>query len=224
MKTTASTFFEFLDNPLRGRERIVLLVLTVPLLLSFLWPLWQISMTAPQYPRGLSMDIYSYKVVGGNNGIDITEINTLNHYIGMKTITRDELRDLDWLPFGIIAMALLGLRCAVLGNVRTMIDLAMITAYISCVAFGRFIYMLYEFGHNLDPKAPVEIEPFMPVVFGAKKVANFWTYSYPQLGSICIGAFTVGVWAMLLWSLIRGYRASKNAGTASAASSRVGST
>ncbi len=206
MRRTVDSFWEFLDVPLRGRARLVLLVLVVPLLLSFLFPLWHISMEAPQYPKGLSMDIYSYKLVGGHGGLDVEEINVLNHYIGMGTITRDELQDLDWLPFGLLAMALLALRTALLGNVRTLIDLSMITVFISAVAFGRFIYMLYDFGHNLDPRAPVTVDPFMPVVVGSKKIANFWTHSMPALGSVMLGAFTVGIWAVTLWYLWRGWR------------------
>lgn len=206
MRRTADSFWEFLDVPLRGGARLLLLALIVPLLLSFLFPLWRISMNAPQYPDGLSMDIYSYRLVGGNDGHDIQEINTLNHYIGMHSITREELRDLDWMPFGIVAMALLALRAALLGNVRTMIDLSMIAAYISVVAFGRFVWMLYEFGHDLAPKAPVKVEPFMPVVFGSKQIANFLTHSMPQLGSLLMGAFTMGVWGITLWYLWRGRR------------------
>lgn len=206
MQRTADSFWEFLDVPLRGGARLLLVALIVPLLLSFLFPLWRISMEAPQYPDGLYMDIYSYKLVGGNDGHDVQEINTLNHYIGMHTITRDELRDLDWMPFGLIAMAMLALRAALLGNVRTMIDLSMIAAYISLVAFGRFLYMLWEFGHDLDPKAPVKVAPFMPVVIGSKKIANFMTHSMPQTGSLLMGAFTVGVWGITLWYLWRGRR------------------
>ena len=63
-----------------------LLLLALPLLLSFLFPLWRISMKAPQYPDGLYMDIWSYQLTGGNDGHDIVEINTLNHYIGMPPI------------------------------------------------------------------------------------------------------------------------------------------
>lgn len=206
MRRSADSFWEFLDVPLRGGARLLLLVLIVPLLSSFLFPLWRISMNAPQYPDGLSMDIYSYQLVGGNDGHDIQEINTLNHYIGMHAITREELRDLDWMPFGIVAMALLALRAALLGNVRTMIDLSMIAAYVSLVAFGRFVWMLYEFGHDLDPKAPVKVEPFMPVVVGSKQIANFLTHSMPHLGSVLMGAFTMGVWGITLWYLWRGRR------------------
>lgn len=207
MRRTADSFWEFLDVPLRGGARLLLLALIVPLLLSFLFPLWRISMNAPQYPDGLSMDIYSYQLVGGNDGHDIQEINTLNHYIGMHAITREELRDLDWMPFAIVAMALLALRAALLGNIRTMIDLSMIAFYVSGVAFVRFVYMLWQFGHQLDPKAPVRIEPFMPVLIGSKQIANFHTHSMPQLGAVLLIVFTGGVWGITLWYLWTGRRA-----------------
>lgn len=208
MRTTADNFWEFLDAPLRGGARLLLVALIVPLMLSFLFPLWRISMKAPQYPDGLKMDIYSYQVVGGNDGHDVQEINTLNHYIGMHTITREELRDLDWIPFALVAMALLSLRAALLGNVRALIDLSMINAYVLVVAFGRFVWMLWEFGHQLDPKAPVKVEPFMPVVVGSKQIANFLTHSMPQWGSLLMGTFAVGIWAITLLYLWRGRRES----------------
>jgi hypothetical protein len=152
------------------------------------------------------MDIYAHKLVGGNDGHDVQEINVLNHYIGMGKITREELRDLDWMPFGLIALALLSLRAALLGNVRTVIDLAMIAGYISAVAFGRFVWMLWQFGHDLDPKAPVKVEPFMPVVFGSKKIANFTTHSMPGTGSLLMGLFTAGIFGLTLLYLWRGRR------------------
>ena len=214
MRSPADNFWEFLDAPLRARSRLLLVALVVPLLLSFAFPLWRISMKAPQYPDGLSMDIYSYRVVGGNDGHDVQEINVLNHYIGMQTITREELRDLDWIPFGLIAMALLALRAALLGNVRTLIDLSMIAGYISTVAFGRFVWMLWEFGHQLDPKAPVKVAPFMPVVFGEKQIANFLTRSMPQSGSALLGVFIAGVFAITLWHLWQGRRQARAAAAA----------
>ena len=208
MRRTADSFWEFLDVPLRGGARLLLLALIVPLLLSFLFPLWRISMKAPQYPQGLRMDIYSHQLVGGNDGHDVQEINGLNHYIGMRPITRGELRDLDWMPFGIVALAMLALRASLLGKVRTMIDLSMVAAYVSLVAFGRFVWMLWDFGHSLDPKAAVRIEPFMPVVFGSKQIANFHTHSMPQLGSVLMGVFTLGVFGITAWYLWRGRRES----------------
>jgi hypothetical protein len=130
----------------------------------------------------------------------------------MHQITRQELRDLEWLPFGVIAMALLSLRAALLGNVRTMIDLSMIAGYILAVAFGRFVYMLYSFGHHLDAKAAVKVEPFMPVVIGSKQIANFLTHSMPQLGSVMLGVFSVGIWAITVFYLWLGRRESTRLG------------
>ena len=210
MNHRASSFPDYLDMPLRGRSRLLLVLLVVPLLASFLFPLWRISMTAPQYPKGLWLDIHASRLTAGNAGHDLAEINTLNHYIGMARITREELRDLDWMPFGLVAIALLTLRCAALGNVRALIDLSMITAYVTMVALARFIFMLWEFGHNLDPKAPMRMEPFMTVVFGQKQIANFMTYSWPRFGSVLLGTFATGVFlltAFLLWTGRREARA-----------------
>jgi hypothetical protein len=217
MRPVAETFFEFLDAPLRRRSRWLLAVLVVPLLLSFAFPMWRISMKAPQYPDGLRMDIYSHQLVGGNDGHDVREINTLNHYIGMRTITRDELRDLDWLPFGLAGLALLALRAAAIGNVRSLIDLSMIAGFVSVIAFGRFVWVLWHYGHDLDPAAPMDIAPFMPVVIGSKRIANFTTYSMPQLGSLLIGTFTTGIWAITLLHLWRGRREARTVAPAAAA-------
>jgi hypothetical protein len=206
MRTSATDFWEFLDVSPRPRTRLVLAALIVPLMLGFLLPIWRISMEAPQYPDGLSMAIYSHRLVGGRNDHDIQEINTLNHYIGMAPITREELRDLDWLPFAFIAMAMLAARAAVLGNIRDLIDLSMVAMFVLATAFGRFVWMLWQFGHELDPKAPFRVEPFMPAVFGSKQIANFTTHSWPGGGALLVGVFAAGVWAITGVYLWRGWR------------------
>jgi copper chaperone NosL len=197
-------FYSFLDRPLFGWARIALVVLVIPLALAFTQPLWRISLRAPQYPNGLWMEIYTHKVEGGNAGQHINEINTLNHYIGMHKIDRGELSDLDWIPFAIGLLIVLALRCAAIGNIRALIDLAVLTGYVTLFAFGRFVYKLYVFGHNLDPTAPLKIEPFTPAVMGTKQIANFTTTSTPQFGSLLVGIFATGVLAMLAWHLIVG--------------------
>jgi hypothetical protein len=206
MTPTLDKFYQFLDRPLYGRARLLLLVLVIPLGLTFTRPLWRISMTAPQYPAGLYMEIYAHKIDGGNDGQHIKEINTLNHYIGMHKIDRAELSDLDWIPFGLGLLILLTLRCAAIGNVRTLIDLVVVAGYIGAFAMGRFVYKLYVFGHNLDPDAPIKLDPFTPAIFGSKKIANFTTESYPQLGSVCVGVFLAGIVGLLAWHLVAGRR------------------
>ena len=204
MSPALEKFYAFLDRPLYGWSRLVLLAMVLPLVLSFTQPLWRISMTAPQYPDGLYMEIYTHKIDGGNKGQHIKEINTLNHYIGMHKIDRAELSDLDWIPFGLGLLIILTLRCAAIGNVRSLVDLAVLAGYIGMFAMGRFVYKMYVFGHNLDPDAPIKLEPFTPAIFGTKKIANFSTQSYPQLGSIFIGVFFAGLLGVLGWHLFTG--------------------
>ena len=211
MKLMMDEFYAFLNRPVRPGTRLGLFIATLALVGSFAFPLWRISMTAPQYPEGLYMDIFAYRLQGGNDGQHITEINTLNHYIGMHKLDAAASADLDWIPFALGALALMALRVAAIGNVRHLVDLFVVTSYVSAFAFGRFVYRLWVFGHDLDPHAPVKVAPFMPVVLGHRTVANFETYSMPQLGSILMGAFVVLVTGLLLWQLIAGRRAAVKA-------------
>lgn len=205
-------FYSFLDRPLHLRSRIVLAALVIPLVLTFVWPLWRISMVAPQYPNGLYMDIYVDKVDGGHEGHDITEINELNHYIGMKPIDRGALTDLDWMPFAIGLLAILTLRTAAVGNVRALVDLAVISGYVSLFAFARFIYRLWYFGHSLAPDAPIRLKPFTPAILGEKQVANFATASWPHGAAYCVGVFLAGVVSILAYHLVTGRRAAVKRG------------
>lgn len=202
-------FQAFLDRPLFPSARAALAILTIPLLLSFTMPIWKISMVAPQYPGGLYMDIWSYKLEGGADGQHIKEINTLNHYIGMHGIDDAASADLGWIPFALGALVLIALRVAAIGNVRSLLDLTVLTSYVSLFAFGRFIYRLYVFGHDLAPTAPVKIQPFMPVVIGTKQIANFTTTSLPMAGSYGIGLFVTGLLAITAWHLLAGRREAK---------------
>jgi hypothetical protein len=52
----------------------------------------------------------------------------------------------------------------------------------------------------------VRVEPFTPVIFGTRQVANFTTSSYPQLGTLLFGLFLIGVAGVLIWHLVRGRR------------------
>jgi hypothetical protein len=212
LRRSLEKFYEFLGQPIFMGSRPILGLLAIPLILSFFLPLWQVHLTAPQYPAGLAMYIYPYKLDGGREGKDIQEINTLNHYIGMRHIDRAELNDLDWIPFAFGAMILLALRVAAVGNVRSLIDLLVITSYVGVFSLGRFYYKLYTFGHELDPRAPFHMEPFTPVLLGTKQVANFTTQSYPAAGTWCVLAFVLGVAGVTAWHLIAGRLAAVRAG------------
>ena len=89
---------------------------------------------------------------------------------------------------------------------HSLIDLTVITAYFSAFSLFRFVYKLWVLGHNLDPKAPVRVAPFMPAVFGTKQIANFTVTSLPRLGSVYMGIFALGVVGLTVWHLWRGRR------------------
>ncbi len=211
MRLMLPEFYRYLALPIRTPARVVLALLAIPLALALTQPLWRISMEAPQYPSGLYLEIYAYKVEGGNDGQHIKEINTLNHYIGMRTLDREAMADLDWIPFALGGLFIFALRTAAIGNVSGLVDLVVMTLYVSAFAFGRFIYTLYIFGHRLNPEAPVKVPGFMPVVIGTKKIANFTTHSWPQEGSLLLGIFATGIVVILLWHLWSGRRAATRA-------------
>ena len=204
MSNAMDAFYRFLDEPIFPWARIVLALLTIFVGLSFTAPMWHINMKAPQYPQGLDLYIYSYKVDGGNDGNDVQEINLLNHYIGMAPLDRAALSDLDWIPFLFAAMIILALRTAVIGKVGSMLDLLVMTTYAGAFGFGRLYYKLYTFGHNLDPRAPVTVEPFMPAMLGKKQIANFLTEAGPGLGTWYVAIFATGLTLLLLIHLIIG--------------------
>jgi len=204
MSNAMDAFYRFLDEPIFPWARVVLALLTIFVGLSFTAPMWHINMKAPQYPQGLDLYIYSYKVDGGNDGNDVQEINVLNHYIGMAPLDRAALSDLDWIPFLFAAMIILALRTAVIGKVGSMLDLLVMTTYAGAFGFGRLYYKLYTFGHNLDPRAPVTIDPFMPVMLGKKQIANFLTEAGPGLGTWYVAIFATGLTLLLVIHLIIG--------------------
>ena len=203
MQPALRSFYHRLATPLPLWSRWVLGVAVIPLALSFTMPLWNIRMTAPQYPDGLSVDIYAHTIEGGNQGRDLNEINTLNHYIGMHKIDRGELSDLDWIPFAIGALVLLTLRVAVIGDGRAILDLAVLTGYFTLFSAARFAFRLYSYGHNLDPTAPIRMDPFTPAILGTKQIANFTASSYPRGASFLIGGFAAVVVGIAALHLLR---------------------
>ncbi len=204
MRKALDDFYAFVEQPIALWTRPVLVLLIVFLALAVTRPLWYIAMYAPQYTGGLHIDIYSYTLKGGHEGRDLVEFNILNHYIGMEKLDRVAFAELDWLPFGIGALALLTLRVAILGNVRSLLDLSAIVGYFTTFSLARFLYKMYAYGHNLAPDAPLKVEPFMPVVWGSKTLGNFTTFAHPASGTYLMGAFALGVFLVTLGHLIHG--------------------
>lgn len=162
------------------------------LTLNFL-PLWQIALRAPQYPEGISMQIHIDDVKG-----DVDIINGLNHYIGMQTIHKEDFKEFVILPYIINGFALLGL-VVLLWRKRIAYYLwTGLFALIGIVSMIDFYKWEYDYGHNLDPTAPIKVPgmAYQPPLIGYKKMLNFEALSQPDLGGwffIAAGLILVGI-------------------------------
>jgi len=196
----------FLEAPLDIAPRVLLLAAVLLVLPCYLFPLYDMTMFAPQYPEGLRLHIYSYKLDGGNNGQDLKEINLLNHYIGMKDLDVTEFTEFKWIPFVVGALALLFLRTAVLGKMAHLVDVLVLYLYFGLFSLWSFAYKMYWYGHHLSPTAAVKVDPFTPPLFGYRKLANFEVYSYPAVGSYALAgvALVLAVAAYVAWRQSRG--------------------
>ena len=85
------------------------------MVLLYVLPLWHVRLVAPQYPEGLGMHIYISSVQGATEN-DLTNINNLNHYIGMKRIENDTIPELRFMPWILGGLILTGLGAAAVGR------------------------------------------------------------------------------------------------------------
>jgi hypothetical protein len=200
MTTARPRVNRFLDERIGPASRILLLVAAALLVSTYFFPLWNLTMFAPQYPDGLRLDIYSHTLVGGNHGQDIKEINLLNHYIGMQDLANESFTEFKWMPFVIGALGLLILRAAVHGTVVALVDVTMLFVYFGGFSLWSFGYKLYRYGHDLAPEAAVRVPPFMPPMFGYQQIANFEVYSYPRAASYAMAAVVLLLVSALAWT------------------------
>jgi copper chaperone NosL len=179
-----------------GLQRVLLALSAVLLGVSVLFPLWKVSLTAPQYPEGLGMHIWAHTVSGVEPN-DLQNINGLNHYIGMATIEPDEIAELKFMRPGMIAMSLLGLGLAAMGRRRLMVFWCGALAVSALAGMADFYRWEYDYGHNLDyENAPIKIPgmAYQPPLIGSKKLLNFTATSLPAAGGmLAIASVALGV-------------------------------
>lgn len=165
-----------------------MLAAAVSLLLMFVFPLWKITLSAPQYPEGLGMFIWINKITGTKPST-LQNINIMNHYIGMKPIEPDSIPELTYMPY--IAMALAGLALIMMVVKKWQLNLVWTIFLVIAGALAVYDFYLweYDYGHNLDPNAAIKIEgmAYQPPLFGSKKILNFTANSYPRLGAGFLG-------------------------------------
>ncbi len=183
----------FLDRPLSLASRGVVLLGIVALVAGAFLPLWRIQLVAPQYQEGLSLRDVQPQDRRRKRRTGPAEINTLNHYIGMKPIAQSDFAEMTWMPFAIGIFGLLSLRAVIMGRIGHLVDLGVLFIYFGAFSLGTFAYRLWSYGHHLNSDAPMHVAPFTPVVIGRQQIANFVQTSIPMSGTACMGLFLVAI-------------------------------
>ena len=173
---------------------ILMIIGSLLLLGLFKYPLWNIMLGAPQYPIPLGMDIY----INGIQGVkefDIQNIDNLNHYIGMKTIPKnDEMWEFNVFPKVIMGMVALGVLIGILGfigkvNHKWFLGWLILMSVLGVLGMYDFNLWLTDYGSNLDPNAIMSYTKpdgtpmtYKPPLIGYQKMLNFDVDSWPATG------------------------------------------
>ncbi|HLT05931.1 MAG TPA: hypothetical protein VK014_00300 [Cyclobacteriaceae bacterium] len=168
--------------------RWLMIIALVSLALVFAFPLWQILLEAPQFPGGLQMYIWVNKISGTDKWI-LQNVNILNHYIGMKTIHPESIPELKYFPLVVYGMLGLGAVAVMVNKLWGYLSWSLLLAVLGALGIYDFYLWLYDYGHNLDPTAPIKVEgmTYQPPLFGGKDLLNFYVESYPHWGGVCLG-------------------------------------
>jgi len=171
------------------KQSTILIIISALLLLGvFFKPLWYIELEAPQYPEGIVMYIHVNKIDGADDNT-IANVNILNHYIGMKYIVPESIPELTYFPYVIIGLIVTGLVAGFSKKKALVYGWIVIFTLLCVVGIYDFYLWEYDYGHNLDPEAPIIVEgmTYQPPLFGTKWLLNFKATSYPHVGGIMMG-------------------------------------
>ena len=169
-------------------SKLLMIVGSLLLFGLFAFPLWNITLEAPQYPIPLGMEIYINKFADTNE-FDIKNINLMNHYVGMKYIP-ETIPEFKLFPIIIGIMVVLGVIIGFIGKYKWFLFWFILMSLLGIAGMYDFYLWEYDYGHNLDPKAIMNFKNpdgsvmgFQPPLFGSKDILNFTAHSYPRAGA-----------------------------------------
>lgn len=155
-----------------------LMAAAVLLMVSMVVPYWSMTLKAPQYPKGLKVDVYINHIQG-----DVTEIDGLNHYLGMPPLDEGGKLERSISLLAVVAFGMLLLADMFVHNQWA--ALLALPAIGFPLGFLADLYLiLYNYGHSIDPKSALgsAIKPFTPPLIGEGKIGQFASVAEPQLG------------------------------------------
>lgn len=156
-------------------------VILIPVYFAPVLPVWRIHLRAPQYMEGLEIVIYANTVEG-----DLQNVNILNHYVGMKAISADDFKEFRFLPALLSMFGVWALVAAAWGK-RWFAALGWgLFSLSSLLIMADFAYWLYQYGHDLDPRAALKLDAFTPPLIGYSKMGNFHVQSWPHIGGVLL--------------------------------------
>lgn len=189
------------ENKLSKIQRFLIFISGLMLITVLFVPLWKIDLVAPQYPEGLTLMMYPHKL-GGNVEI----INGLNHYIGMRTLHTRDFIEFTILPYLIGFFAAFCFLVFAINRKGGLTALLISFAAFGIISMFDFYRWEYNYGHNLDPAAPIQVPgmSYTPPLIGYKQLLNFEAYSIPHIGGILF--FSVGILLLIAYILPRFFK------------------
>lgn len=156
---------------------LIFMAARVLLLISIFVPYWHMELEAPQYPNGLFLTAYVNNLTG-----DVKEIDSLNHYIGMRPLGEAAAFERTNSIWMIIAMFLL-VEGAAFVHSKWAVLLALPAILFPFGFIADLYYWMAKFGQNLSPDAPLSssVKPFTPTLIGEGGIGQFKTYA--ELGN-----------------------------------------
>ncbi|MBI2976168.1 MAG: cytochrome C [Chloroflexi bacterium] len=172
----------------------LLMLAALMLMISMFLPYWSMTMHAPQYPKGLRVDVYLNHLEG-----DMFEIDELNHYLGMPTLDAGGQLERSISFFAVVALGLLLIAGVFVHNQWAGVLALPVLGF--PLAFLADMYLiLYRYGHSIDPTSALggAVKPFTPPLLGEGTVGQFGTVAgfgigfYLVLGAV--GVLLAGLW------------------------------
>lgn len=154
----------------------------------FIFPLWNITLEAPQYPDPIGMNIWINKLTDHKPN-DIQNINLMNHYVGMKPIP-EHMDEFDIFPPVIITMLVLGLIVGFVGKRNLFLVWFVVMSALGVAGIYDFYLWEYDYGHNLSEHAAIKFldesgnpMAYQPPLIGNETILNFVARSWPRTGA-----------------------------------------
>lgn len=168
-----------MKNSLQPLSRIIVAVSALLMVSAYFVPLWQILMWAPQYPEGLEMKIWIDNLTG-----DVKIISALNHYIGMRHIEVSMFPEFGYMIYLVGFLIGVGLLTALINKTKMLWLYLLLMVAAGVAALVDFYLWGYDYGHNLDPTAPIIVPgmSYQPPLIGTKILLNFTAFSGPDIG------------------------------------------